>query len=52
MRMRESYYVSQNRSGFMRIDILRGKGVHLQVYRFQRDGSGGLSYSRWLEPRS
>lgn len=52
VRMRESYYVSQNRSGFMRIDILRGKGVHLQVYRFQRDGSGGLSYSRWLEPRS
>ncbi len=52
VRMRESYYVSQNRSGFMRIDILRGQGVHLQVYRFSRDGSGGLSYSRWLEPRA
>lgn len=52
VRMRESYYVSQNRSGFMRIDILRGQGVHLQVYRFSRDGSGGLAYSRWLEPRA
>lgn len=52
VRMRESYYVSQNRSGFMRIDILRGQGVHLQVYRFNREGAGGLSYSRWLEPRA
>lgn len=51
VRLRESYYVSQNRSGFMRIDILRGGGVHLQVFRFARDGSGGPSYSRWMEPR-
>jgi hypothetical protein len=51
VRLRESYYVSQNRNGFMRIDILRGGGVMLRVYRFQRNGTGGLSYSRWLEPR-
>lgn len=52
VRMRESYYVSQNRAGFMRIDILRGKGVHLQVYRYRADNTGGLSYSQWLEPRA
>jgi hypothetical protein len=51
VRLRESYYVSQHRSGFMRIDILRGGGVLLGVYRFRGDGTGGLSYSRWLEPR-
>lgn len=51
VRLRESYYVSQHRSGFMRIDILRGGGVMLRVYRYRNDGTGGLSYSRWLEPR-
>lgn len=51
VRLRESYYVSQHRSGFMRIDVLRGGGVMLRVYRYRDDGSGGLSYSRWLEPR-
>lgn len=51
VRLRESYYVSQHRSGFMRIDVLRDGGVLLRVYRYRRDGSGGLSYSRWMEPR-
>ncbi|HUE76894.1 MAG TPA: hypothetical protein VMM83_03055 [Longimicrobiales bacterium] len=51
VRLRESYYVSQHRSGFMRVDILRGRGVLLRVYRYTGGGEGGLSYSRWLEPR-
>ncbi|HUF13894.1 MAG TPA: hypothetical protein VMN78_12390 [Longimicrobiales bacterium] len=51
VRLRESYYVSQHRNGFMRVDILRGSGVLLRVYRYTGGGEGGLSYSRWLEPR-
>lgn len=49
--LRESYYAAQDRGGFMRLDILRGGGVLLSVYRFQTDGTGGRSYVRWLEPR-
>lgn len=49
--LRESYYVAQHRVGFMRVDILKGKGVLLRVYTFTSDGTGGVSYSRWLEPR-
>ncbi|NIP79208.1 MAG: hypothetical protein GWM90_08370, partial [Gemmatimonadetes bacterium] len=49
--LRESYYVSQNRTGFMRLDILRGGGVLLSVFRYEKDGTGGRSYSRWIEPR-
>jgi hypothetical protein len=51
VRMRESLYTSQHRSGFMRLDILRAGGVLLRVYHFQRDGTGGLAYTRWLEAR-
>ena len=51
MRLRESYYIAQHRSGFMRVDILRGKGVLLSVFQYTGNGSGGLSYSRWLELR-
>lgn len=51
VKMRESYYVSQHRVGFMRVDIMRGSGVLLRVFRYTADGTGGLSYSRWLEPR-
>lgn len=51
VRLRESYYVSQHRSGFMRLDIMRGKGVLLRVFRYTGTGRGGLSYSRWLEAR-
>lgn len=49
--MRESYHVAQRRSGFMRLDILRGKGVLLRVFHYSGSGAGGLSYSRWLEER-
>jgi len=51
VRMRESYYVSQHRSGFMRVDVMRGKGVLLRVFHYTGSGTGGLSYSQWLEPR-
>jgi hypothetical protein len=51
VRLRESYYTSQHRSGFMRLDILRDRGVLLRVYRYAESGSGGLAFSRWLEPR-
>ena len=51
VRLRESYYVSQHRPGFMRIDIMRGKGVLLRVFRYPPARAGALVYSRWLEPR-
>lgn len=50
--LRESYYVSQHRSGFMRIDILKGKGVLLNVFDYSGRGTRGSPFSRWLEPRS
>jgi hypothetical protein len=49
VKLRESYYVSQHRTGFMRIDIMRNGGVMLSVYRYPGRGEGGLSYARWLE---
>lgn len=52
VRMRESYWVSQNHSGFMRVDIMRRQGVLLRAYHFDGGGRGGLVYSRWLEPQS
>jgi hypothetical protein len=51
VRLRESYFVMQRRSGFMRVDIMRGKGVLLRVFRYNSRGIGGLGFSRWLEPR-
>lgn len=51
VRMRESYYVSQHRAGFMRVDIMKGKGVLLRVFRYPASGTSALSYSRWLERR-
>jgi hypothetical protein len=51
VRLRESYYVAHHRNGYMRVDILPKKGVLLRVFQYARDGSGGLSYSRWLELR-
>jgi hypothetical protein len=51
VRLRESYFVSQHRSGFMRIDILRQKGVLLRIFHYTSAGTGGLVYSRWLELR-
>jgi len=49
--MRESYFVAQRRSGFMRVDILRGKGALLRVFHYSGSGVGGMGYSRWLEAR-
>ena len=49
--LRESYYVAQHRTGFMRLDIMRDKGVYLRVYTYRRDGSGGVSFGKWLELR-
>jgi hypothetical protein len=51
VRLRESYYVSQRHTGFMRVDIMKGKGVLLRVFRYPGRSTGALSYSRWLEPR-
>jgi hypothetical protein len=51
VRLRESYYTSQHRTGFMRIDIMRGKGVLLRVFRYPPTKRGALAYSSWLEPR-
>ena len=49
--MRESYYVSQHRTGFMRVDILRDKGVLLSVFDYTSDGTPGRPFTRWLEVR-
>lgn len=52
VRLRESYYVSQHHAGFMRVDIMKGKGVLLRVFRYPgTKHTGALSYSRWLELR-
>jgi hypothetical protein len=51
VRLRESHYSSPHRSGFMRLDIMRDKGVLLRVFRYSSSGAGGVAYSRWLEPR-
>lgn len=51
VRLRESYFTSQHRSGFMRVDILKDKGVLLRVYRYSSSGSGGVAYWRWLEAK-
>ena len=51
VRMRESYYVSQRHTGFMRVDIMKGKGVLLRVFRYPARSRGALAYSRWLELR-
>ncbi|MEP6551436.1 MAG: hypothetical protein ABJB95_09640, partial [Gemmatimonadales bacterium] len=51
VRLRESYYASQHHAGFMRIDVMRGKGVLLRVFRYPAGRTGGLAYTRWLELR-
>lgn len=50
VRLRESHYTSQHRSGFMRLDIMRERGVLLRVFRYSGSGAGGIAYSHWLEP--
>jgi hypothetical protein len=49
VRMRESHYHSPHRNGFMRLDIMRNRGVLLRVFRYRSTGTGGIAYSRWLE---
>ncbi len=49
--MRESYYVSQHKTGFMRVDILKDKGVLLSVFDYSSSGTPGAPFSRWLEVR-
>lgn len=51
VRLRESYYVSARSAGFMRVDIMKGKGVLLRVFRYPGRSTGALVYSRWLEAR-
>lgn len=51
VRLRESDYTSPHRVGFMRVDILRERGVLLRLYRYSAAGRGGLAYSAWLEER-
>lgn len=48
VRMRESYYVSQNRMGFMRLDVMKQGGVMLSVFHYSGDGVGERSYARWV----
>ena len=43
--------MSQHRIGFMRIDILKGKGVLLNVFDYSGAGARGAPFSRWLEAR-
>lgn len=49
--LRESYYVSQNRVGFMRVDILKGKGAVLSVFDYTGGGTRGAPFARWLEAK-
>lgn len=49
--LRESYYVSQHRVGFMRVDVLKDKGVLLSVFDYSGAGVPGRAFSRWLEVR-
>ncbi|HJQ54487.1 MAG TPA: metallophosphoesterase [Gemmatimonadaceae bacterium] len=49
VRLRESYYTSQHRTGFMRIDVMKTKGVLLRVFRYPSTNGRALVYSRWLE---
>ena len=38
-------------TGTHRVDILKGKGVLLRVYRYPGTKHGALAYTRWLELR-
>ncbi len=49
--LRESYYVAQHRTGFMRVDIMRNKGVLLSVFDYSGAGAAGAPFSRWLEAK-
>lgn len=49
-RLRQSLYVGQATSGFMRLDYAAGDSVLLRVYRYD-DHVHGEVYSRWLRDR-
>jgi hypothetical protein len=49
--LRESFYASQHRPGFIRLDILRGKGVLLTAFEYVGTGRRSNPYSRWLEAK-
>jgi hypothetical protein len=47
VRLRESLFVAQGTSGFMRLDFAQGDSVHLTVFRYDSHVSGPV-YTRWL----
>jgi hypothetical protein len=49
-RLRQSLYVGQATSGFMRLDFVPGDSVLLRVYRYDSHVEGEV-YSRWLRDR-
>ena len=49
-RLRQSLYVGQATSGFMRLDFVRGDSALLRVYRYD-DHVQGEVYARWLKDR-
>ena len=49
-RLRQSLYVGQATSGFMRLDFVPGDSVLLRVYRYDSRVHGEV-YSRWLSDR-
>ena len=49
-RLRESLYVGQATSGFMRLDFVPGDSVLLRVYRYDSNVHGEV-YSHWLRGR-
>lgn len=49
-RLRQSLYVGQATSGFMRLDFVAGDSVLLRVYRYDAHVHGE-TYSRWLRDR-
>jgi len=49
-RLRQSLYVGQATSGFMRLDFVAGDSVLLRVYRYDSHVQGEV-YSQWLRAR-
>ena len=49
-RLRQSVYVGQATSGFMRLDFAAGDSVLLRVYRYDAHVQGEV-YSHWLRDR-
>jgi hypothetical protein len=49
-RLRQSYYVGQATSGFMRLDFTAGDSALLRVYRYDSHVNGEV-FSHWLHNR-